>query len=266
MNNSVAIIWIHGWGVNFYSPTYVGIGRALAERGYPCISGNTRMHDIGNVAGYRWGKRIRGGGYWGVASEEVLDLAGWIDFAESRGFKRVILVGHSAGWAAVRAYQYERRDPRVAGMVLASGMVWAERQPTDPELLAQARSLVAEGRGDDLLSLPGRSFPSFISAATFLDIHNTPSELYDFFGVETPNPGITRIDCPVLAFFGTDGDVGGEEDLKLLESAVARHLERPERVKTLMIYGADHMYAGEEGAVAQTIVDWADSVLSPEKY
>src|SRR5262245_39521091 len=26
-----AVIWIHGWGVNFYQPTYVGIGRALAE-------------------------------------------------------------------------------------------------------------------------------------------------------------------------------------------------------------------------------------------
>src|SRR5262245_59592584 len=31
---SVAVIWIHGWGVNFYSPTYVGIGRSLAEHGY----------------------------------------------------------------------------------------------------------------------------------------------------------------------------------------------------------------------------------------
>src|SRR5216684_7272384 len=29
----IAVIWIHGWGVNFYSPTYVLIGRQLAERG-----------------------------------------------------------------------------------------------------------------------------------------------------------------------------------------------------------------------------------------
>ena len=32
----IAVIWIHGWGVNFYQPTYVMIGRALAERGYTC--------------------------------------------------------------------------------------------------------------------------------------------------------------------------------------------------------------------------------------
>ena len=43
----IAVIWIHGWGQNFYYPTYVKIGRALAERGYTCITANTRMHDIG---------------------------------------------------------------------------------------------------------------------------------------------------------------------------------------------------------------------------
>jgi pimeloyl-ACP methyl ester carboxylesterase len=258
----VAIIWIHGWGVHFYYPSYVGIGRALAERGYPCISANTRMHDIGNVAGHRRGKRIRGGGYWGVASEEVRDLAAWIDFAESQGFEQVVLVGHSAGWAAVRAYQFERQDPRVVGMVLASGMVWAERTPTDPELLAEAERLVEEGRGDDLLRLPNRSFPSFVSAATFLDIHNTPPELFDFFGVETANPGVIRIDCPVLAFFGTDGDVGGKKDLELLKSAVARQSDGPSRVDTLMIEGADHMYTGEEAQVAQKIADWVDQIVN----
>jgi pimeloyl-ACP methyl ester carboxylesterase len=93
----IAIIWIHGWGVNFYQPTYVMVGRALAARGYACLIGNTRMHDLGNIAGYRRGKRIRGGGYWGVASDEVHDLAAWIDFAEDRGFRKVVLVGHSAG-------------------------------------------------------------------------------------------------------------------------------------------------------------------------
>jgi hypothetical protein len=28
----IAVLWIHGWGANVYSPTYVMIGRALAER------------------------------------------------------------------------------------------------------------------------------------------------------------------------------------------------------------------------------------------
>jgi pimeloyl-ACP methyl ester carboxylesterase len=259
-----AIIWIHGWGVNFYYPTYVMIGRALAEHGYTCISANTRMHDLGTVAGYRRGKRIRGGGYWGVPSEEVRDLAAWIDFAEDRGFEKVVLVGHSAGWAAVRRYQAEKRDPRVVGMVLASGAVRAETRPTDPEQLSEATRLMAAGRGDDLVRDPKRSFPSFISAATFLDIANTPPEFKDFFGFQRPNPGITRIRCPLLAFFGTRGDVGTEEDLKLLRSSIQRQSSGPNRVSTVMIQRADHMYTGEEEQVAKTIAGWADGLAPPE--
>jgi pimeloyl-ACP methyl ester carboxylesterase len=150
----VAIIWMHGWGVNFYSPTYVMIGRRLSERGFTTIVINTRMHDIGTIETYRFGKRIRGGGYWGVPSEEVKDIGAWIDFAQAQGFAKVVLVGHSAGWATVRAYQAEKRDPRVAGLVLASGQARGGSDSSDPNLIAQATKLAADGQGDDLVRLP----------------------------------------------------------------------------------------------------------------
>jgi pimeloyl-ACP methyl ester carboxylesterase len=261
----IAVVWIHGWGVNFYQPTYVQIGRELADRGYACITANTRMHDLANVEGWRGEKRIRGGGYWGVASEEVRDLTAWIDFAEYRGFKEVVLVGHSAGWAAVRRYQAEKQDRRVVGVVLASGAVQADTRPTDPEQLAQATRLMADGHPDDLVRDPKRSFPSFISAATMLDIINTPPEFKDFFGTqsEIKNPGVTRIRCPLLAFFGTRGDVGSDVDLELLKSSIKRQSSGPSRVDTVMIHGADHMYTGEEAQVAETIAKWADTLLQP---
>lgn len=261
----MAVVWIHGWGTNFYSPTHAMIGRALAARGFTTISGNTRMHDLGNSLKYKNGKRIRGGGYWGVASEEVRDLAAWIDFAETQGFKQVVLVGHSAGWAAVRRYQSETQDSRVVGVVLASGAVGADTRPTDPDQLAEAIRLTGLGEGDALIRDPKRSFPSYISAATFLDIANAPPELKDFFGVQaqTRNPGVTRIRCPLLAFFGSRGDVGNEEDLELLKSAIQRQPSGPSRVDTVMIRNADHMYTGEELQVAQTIADWSESVVLP---
>ena len=256
----VAVLWIHGWGVNFYYPTYVGIGRALAERGYTSIIGNTRMHDLGNVAGWRGEKRIRGGGYWGVASEESRDLAAWIDFAERSGFKKIVLVGHSAGWSAVRRYQAEVQDPRVVGVVLASGAVRPDTKPPDADQLAQATRMMADGKGDDLVRDPKRSFPSFISAATFMDIVNAPPEYKDFFGVQTQKPAVTRIRCPLLAFFGTRGDVGDQADLTLLKSSIQRQSSGPGRVDTVMIQNGDHMYTGQEAQVADTIAAWADSL------
>ena len=254
---SVAVIWIHGWGVNFYQPTYVNIGRELAARGYACIAGNTRMHDLGNVLGQRDGKRLRGGGYWGVASDEVRDVAAWIDLAEAKGFKQVVLVGHSAGWSAVRNYQATKQDPRVVGVVLASGAVRAETRPTNMKMLNTATNLISIGRGDDLLRIAGRSFPSFISADTFADIANTAPGQKDFFGMQGTNADVTRIHCPLLAFFGTrEGNIGTEEQLKAMKAAVERLPTRPNRVDITMIKGADHMYAGEEEQVAETISRW----------
>jgi dienelactone hydrolase len=256
----IAVIWVHGWGVNFYSPTYISIGRAIAERGYTCITVNTRMHDIGNVEGYKGDKRLRGGGYWGVASDEVKDLSAWIDFAESQGFKEMILVGHSAGWAAVRMYQAEKQDNRVIGLVCASGGIIPGTGPTDSVLLLQARLLMAADKGDELIKIPKRSFPSYISAATFMDDLNTPSEYGDFFGFNTSSPGIIKIHCPILAFFGTYGDVGDEAELDSLQSCIKKHSSIQVKVTTTMINNAEHMYVGEERQVAETITKWVDDI------
>lgn len=256
----LAIIWVHGWGANFYTPSYVGIGRALAERGFPTISVNTRMHDIGNVEKYTpTGRRVRGGGYWGVTSEDARDIAAWIEYAEQIGYSRVVLVGHSAGWASVGRYQADSQDHRVAGLVFASPGVGYSAEPDDPQLLAQAEKLVNEGGGEDLLRLPHRSYPSFISAATFLDIANTPREYKDFFGTQTSNPAITRVTCPVLAFFGAKDDIGGEKELNLLTSSVRRLPRGPQKVDTAMVVNGNHEYVGEEAKVAQTIARWAET-------
>lgn len=122
--------------------------------------------------------------------------------------------------------------------------------------------MVAEGRPDDLVKDPKRSFPSFISAGTLLDIVKEPPEFKDFWGTltETKDPGVSRIRCPLLAFFGTRGDVGGEPELELLKSSARRQSSGPVRVDTVMIEGADHMYQGQEVQVAETIAKWADGL------
>lgn len=253
-----AVLWVHGWGANFYLPSYVGIGRALAERGFATLSANTRMHDIGNVSKYTLsGKRVRGGGYWGVTSEDARDIAAWVDFAQSRGFGRVIIAGHSAGWASVARYVAETQDARISGLVLASGCLGCVNDGGAPALRAQAKKLVDEGAGDDLIRLPNRSFPSYVSAATYLDIVAAPPEYGDFFGVQTPNPAVDRVHCPILAFFGARDDVGGLAELTRLKSLIERRKTGPRRVDTAMIPNADHEYTGQEAVVARTIADWA---------
>lgn len=256
----VAIIWVHGQTANFYEPTYVNIARNLAARGYVTITGNTRTHDLGTVAGYRGSQRIRGGAYWGVPTQQVLDIAAWIDFAEQRGFRKVVLVGHSAGAPAVQVYQAEKQDPRVAGLVIASGRVQPGTAVPDSGMMAEATRLVAADSGEKLLNYPNRPI-SFISAATFLELaRNWPK---DFFGVKSADAPITRVRCPILAWFASkEPDVGTFADLQLLVATLKRLPSGtgPARVDVDTIQNADHMYDGEEEQVARKLAAWIDKV------
>ncbi len=255
----VAIVWIHGWGVNFYEPSYVAICRALAQRGYTVFDGNTRMHDLGNVEVRRGSKRIRGGGYWGVASEEPRDIEAWINLAEANGFKHVVLAGHSAGWGAVRSYLARVQDPRVVGLVLGSGSVQPDLRTSDPDQLREAQRLMASGESDALVRDPKRDFPSYTSAATFMDIDAFLKDpaARDFFGVQTANAPFARVEVPLLAFFGTHDDVGGQADLDTIVSAAKRQHGSASNVTTTLIEGGDHMYTGQEQRVAEVIAQWA---------
>jgi dienelactone hydrolase len=250
----LAVIWIHGASLNFYDPAYLAIGRGLAEHGYTFITGNTRMHDLGNDEAWPGGKRIRGGTYWGIPSEQARDIAAWIDFADRLGFKKIVLAGHSAGANAVREYEAETLDSRVAGVVLASGDVRPDTRIPPPEWISKAKQDIADGKPEELVQGP------FLSAATFLDIVNRPPEFTDFFGELSKKAGVTRIHCPLLIILGTNGDVGNEEDLDKIKSAIKHLPAGPSRVDTAQIQGADHMYDGQEKHVAEVIANWGNTL------
>ncbi len=109
--------------------------------------------------------------------------------------------------------------------------------------------------------VPNRSFPSFVSAATYPDIEDTPREFKDFFGIgHTQTPAVLRVKCPLLAFFGTRGDIAGENDLRVLKSALQRISGSP-KLETTMIVNGDHEYVGEERQVAEKIARWVEAEL-----
>ena len=259
----IAVIWIHGNGVNFYYPSYVNVARELARRGLTTIVGNTRMHDLGNIEAFRESGSVRGGSYWGITTDQVRDLKAWVQLAKDRGFDRVVLVGHSAGATAVQIYAARTQDPRVAGIVLASGRFRPASGPiVDSVRLALAKQFVANGRGEDPVPPTNpRAKPSPTSAATLVDLAGMGEELTDFYGVRTPNPPVARIHVPILAWFGTNGDVGAADDLELLKNSLKRVQGGPSRVSTALIPQATHLFDGQEAQVAQVLAGWVNDVV-----
>jgi hypothetical protein len=152
----------------------------------------------------------------------------------------------------VRGYLAERGDARVVGVVMASvGVDPSQAGAEDPERLKTAREMVASGR-------PGDFLPNLrISASTYVDYADTPPEMRDFYGMKVPNPAITRVRCPLLAWFGSrEPDIGSAADLERLRELISRHPQGPARVDTQIVEGADHLYVGQEAQVARILTDW----------
>lgn len=258
---SLGMVMLHGSTVAFYYPLmYVYLGRALAERGYRYLSGNTRSHDIASPE-WLWPPTCRGedvatwrlGGHgWTRFDEEPHDVAGWIDFLSAQGAEQIVLFGHSGGVSKVLYYQAERQDPRVVGLILAGA---ADRvQPIDPARLALAQRLVAEGQGDALLPVPEGELihdGGMESAARVVHWARIMSP----FAAEGHKPWIGTIRVPVLATLGAEE----VEALPNYEDMRRRAVQAP-RFDIQVIQGADHCYTGRERELAEVVLGWLETL------
>ena len=254
---SIGIVCVHGSPGHFYVPTFVYLGRALAERGYRFVSGNTRAHDVASPD-IPWPFSFRpedladwrlGGEGWYRWDEEPHDVAGWIDFLVAQGAKQIVLFGHSGGVKRVTYYQAERQDPRVIGLILASG---SDRvSATDPARLELAERLVAAGQEDALLPVPkGVPMVDGMESAAWV-VHW--ERHVGRFAAEGHTPWIASIRVPVLATLGT-ADLWPDLHARL-EAMRSRAVQVP-RFDIQVIEGADHAYTGREQELAEVVSGW----------
>ena len=247
-----AVVWMHGFTGHFSEPHQIRIGRYLAERGHLFVSGDNRGHHLGASLGERDGQPRIGGGWWELVSESWLDLKAWLDFAATTlSPRRLVLAGHSYGAFKVTWYQGERQDPRLAGLISASGPVRPPSQrPELSEPLALAQRMVAEGRGLELLPFGSAGRPGSFSAQTVVD---RGKSLVDVYGMEGGDSPLSKIRCPFLAILGTnEPEIGAPAALETIK----RNARSSARAETALIEGADHCYTGREEAVAKAIYDW----------
>lgn len=256
----IGVVCIHGAPGFFYAPMYVSLGRALAQRGYRFVSGNTRGHDVAALD-IPWSPTVSarsealtnvrlGGNGFARWDEEPHDVAGWVDFMVAQGAEQVVLFGHSFGVARITYYQAERQDSRVVGLVLASGH--DRVTAVDPARLELAERLVAAGQGDALLPVVEDVF-QIESAAYVVQWERHAGR----FAAEGHTPWIASIRVPVLATLGT-----AEEwpDLHArLEDMRGRAVQAP-RFDIHVIEGADHNYTGQKRELAKVVADWLDAL------
>ena len=236
-------LYFHGNTMNFYTGAARFLAPVLTAMGYAFLAFNRRGHDILTT---RASRAAEGGAFQTVA-ESVADnryAARW--FAQ-QGHERPVIIGHSYGGMLSTRHVADHPDTP-ALVLLSAGRGGKENvsggrenlfaMDRTAELTAQAQALVAQGKGDALLSLPGWWW--VISAKSFLDrLENVPDTL----------SLAAQIRCPVFAIRGDQEDAS-RYPAEEFQAACAGPCD------VSIVKDCDHFYTGCEAQVAQEVAAW----------
>jgi pimeloyl-ACP methyl ester carboxylesterase len=246
--SGLGVLYLHGKGGNFYTGPSRYLPAGLLDAGHLQLAMNMRCHDLGYTrydiesADITAGGAECDGGAWERTAEGWKDLRAGVDLLLARGCRQVVLVGHSSGGLYTGVYQDDRAV--IAGRVFLSPLmtsrtafqVWFRDAEERQHARRQAAALVADGRGETLLTLPCWYYA--ISARSLLERLEEPE---DFFGT-----GLSGWHEPVLGIWGAL-----EDRCPAWEQRFAELTDRP--CRTLRIPDAGHHYAGHEAKVGDAV-------------
>jgi len=244
-----AVLLFHGNTMNFYVGAPRFLPPTLTDLGFACLAFNRRGHDI---LGTR-DSRLAEGAAFQLTREAIVDNRQAAQWLAAHGFPRPVVIGHSNG--GTLAVRHVADHPETPALVLLSahcggkdlvarasrsGLLAGDRVE---EITAQARALVAAGRGRELLLLPGWWY--VITAESFIDLL---SELPDLVGLAP------QIGCPT---FYLRGD---QEPAELYPTEeFQRRAGGPCTVE--IVRNCGHFYVGREDAVTELVAGWLGRTL-----
>jgi pimeloyl-ACP methyl ester carboxylesterase len=198
--------------------------------------------------------RAVSGGAFQMTKEAIADNVCAAGFLKARGFPAPIVIGHSNG--GMLSVRHVVDHPETPALVLLSAHIGGRQLvPLGSELglfggariheiEALARRMVAEGRGTELITLPGWFW--VISAQSYLDL---VAELPDVLALAP------RITCPTLY-------ICGDQEPAHLYPAEEFARRAGGRCDVRIVKDCDHFYTGRENEISAIVTDWLGDILA----
>lgn len=247
---ATSVIKVHGSGSNYLE---VGFEMPrLSSQGYAVLSINTRQHDS-----------LR-------ETDNFMDVRRDIEAAFytalDRGYKNIVLDGHSLGTAQVAFYAATNWDQRLRGVILAAAFAnlpWKSRnvliQNEDEyqKLFTEALQFMADGKQDQVLPTlmhGGGGSPSHagpVTAQHFLSYRR------EFASAADTTYWIKKIPRPILMLRGDqDTTILNFEPNWILENATKAEGSIVPSMRFVSIPGAGHSLRENPDAVIEAELTW----------
>jgi pimeloyl-ACP methyl ester carboxylesterase len=254
-----ALIHIHGWCGNFYENKFIDfIAKETVEKGFAFLTFNNR--GVGFVTDLIRRKKskvdyVKIGGSWEKFEDCILDIKAAINLLDKKGYRKIILEGHSLGCQKITYYKYKMKDKRVKALVELApvddvGFIKRLHGKKYEISLKIAKEMIKKGLGNNPVP-KWMLFAPLLSAKRYLDLADPKTNQGKLFNYSGNLKEVKNVNCPLLAIFGSkdDYEVKAGKMLEILK-------ENVKNCDVRLIKNANHGFVGFESELAKLVGNW----------
>lgn len=256
----IVVICIHGMCGTIIDNYFATVwGKLLAEKNIGFIYEHNRGHSIENDIVMKDAPSKRYGCMYEIFEDSIYDIDLAIEAAKEKGYKRIILLGHSLGCNKV-IYYYYKKHPNILGIILASApdMVGMHQsiQVDYQKLLEEAKENMENNEPTKLLHKMIEDY-MYMSSATYYNWYNKNSELNNLPILSNPKHWIQfeSIDVPILTFSGSK-----EEEAYLHLDLLKEKATNCKSFEYKIIENTGHTYRTKELEIGNLIYTWIEKI------
>lgn len=252
------VIHVHGLNGNFYENRFLDIlAKSYTDKNYAFLTFNNRGRDFIT-------ELLKGndftiiGGSLERFKDCILDIDGVVNWVKEKGYKEIILEGHSYGCNKVLYYYNHRKDDSIKKIVLlapcdipSEGKKFLSEEEYK-NAKEESTRLVQENKENELIDFSVMANGKIAAGTYFNDF--LPNGENDFIryvdGINGKSEVLNSIDIPTLVIFGDVDECVLTQPIDVVKEYLKNNLSN---CNIQIIDGADHSYTGRYEELGKVI-------------
>lgn len=257
----ICVLFIHGMCGTIIDNYFATVwGKLLAEKNIGFIYEHNRGHSIENDINMKNAPTKRYGCMYELFEDCIYDIDLAIQTAKDRGYKRIVLLGHSYGCNKV-IYYYYKKHPNILGIILASapdmiGSHLSIQSKDYKELLKEAKENIENNEPTKLLHKMIEDY-MYMSSGTYYNWYHEGSALDNLPVIANPKhwKQFEKIDVPILTFSGAN-----EKEYYLHLDLLKEKALNCNNFEYKIIEDTGHTYRNKEIEIGNLILNWIEKL------
>lgn len=256
--NNKIVIHVHGLCGNFYENRFIDIlAKTYTDKGYSFLTFNNRGTNFVSKLLKDNDFEVIGGCYEKF-TDSLLDIEGAINFVKQKGYKKIILEGHSYGCNKVAYYYSKKKDESINRIILLApcdipreSIKFLSKEEYE-KAKSESTRLVNEGKENELINFSVNA-NGVISASTYYNdfLPNGENDFIKYVdGINEKSEVLNNIDIPVLVIFGDIDECVLTQDIETVKGYLNNNIRH---CNIRIIEGADHLYTNKYEELGKVI-------------